>query len=120
MHGIYKPGELILIQIPNLNVDEYLQILEVSYESIKGMGLVNRTLTLQSRERDAASILKDMVKRLAKIESTVFNDSEGIVEKYVFFADSVMTPVFVDDGLTWWLHQYHICGQTICGAGVIL
>ena len=120
MHGIYKPGELILIQIPSLNVDEYLQILEVSYESIKGMGLVNRTLTLQSRERDAVSILKDMVKRLAKIESTVFNDSEGIVEKYVFFADSVITPEFVDDGLTWWLHQYHICGQTICGTGVIL
>ena len=120
MHGVYKPGELILIQIPNLNVDEYLQILEVSYESIKGMGLVNRTLTLQSRERDAVSILKDMVKRLAKIESTVFNDNEGIVEKYTFFADIVITPEFVDDGLTWWLHQYHICGQTICGTGVIL
>ena len=120
MQGVYKPGELILIQIPDLNVDEYLQILEVSYESIKGMGLVNRVLTLQSRERDAVSILKDMHNRLMKLEKSVYNDTDGPVEKYVAFSDTIVTPVFVDDGLTWFLHQYHICGQTICGPGVIL
>ncbi len=120
MRGVYRPGELVKMEIPDLNINEYMQIREVSCESLKGLGSVNRILQLASRERDAVSILKDMNNRLAKLEKTTFNDSEGPVEKYVYFGDSILTPTFVDDGLTWHLHQYHICGQTICGAGVIL
>lgn len=120
MNGIYKPGELIKIEIPALNVNDFLQIKGVGYESIKGMGLVNRTLQLESPERDAVSILKDLNSRLAKLEKSIFNDDEGPVEKYTYFSDSIVTPTFVDDGLTWFLHQYHICGQTICGTGVII
>jgi hypothetical protein len=26
----------------------------------------------------------------------------------------------MEDEMTYTLHQYHICGQTICGTGVIL
>lgn len=120
MKGVYRPGELVKIEIPDLNINEYMQIREVSCESLKGLGTVNRTLQLASRERDAVSILKDMNNRLARLEKTTFNDSDGPIEKYVYFGDSISTPTFVDNGLTWHLHQYHICGQTICGVGVIL
>ena len=119
IEGTYKPGELIKIEIPFLNIDEYMQIKEVVYESDTS-GIINPALQLASRERDAVSILKDMNKRLAALEKTLFNDNDGVVEKYVYFGDSISTPTFVDDGLTWFLHQYHICGQTICGTWVIL
>jgi len=120
MSGSYKPGELIRVEIPSLNVDDYLRIIEVNYESVAGMGIVNRTLQLANRSRDAVSILKDLNKRLAKIERSIYNDTEGPVEKYTYFADSVTNPVFTDDGLAWSLHQYNICGQVVCSEELIL
>ncbi|MCO1599751.1 hypothetical protein [Desulfosporosinus nitroreducens] len=120
MKGYYRPGELIKIEIPDLKINEYMQIREIACESLAGLGTVNRTLQLSSRERDAVSILKDMNNRLAKLEKTTFNDDDGPVEKYVYFGDSIKTPGLVDDGLSWSLHQYHICGQTMCSAGVIM
>jgi len=119
-YGVYRPGELIKVEIPGLNVNDYMQIKEVTYESVTGMGIVNRSLQLVSRERDAVSILKDLNKRLAKLEKTLYNDNEGPVEKYVYFADSVVTPEFVDDGLTWSLHQYRLCGTFNCGMDVMI
>jgi hypothetical protein len=110
MAGAYKPGELIKVTIPGLNIDDYLQIREVRYESLNRVGRVNRYLTLQSTERDTTSILKDLSNRLAKLEASVYNDDEGLVEKYTFFADKVISPVFVDDGLTWHTHRFLACG----------
>jgi hypothetical protein len=77
-------------------------------------------LQLASRSRDTVSILKDLNKRLAKLEKGIYNDTEGPVEKYTYFADSVTNPVFTDDGLTWSLHQYNICGQVVCSEELIL
>jgi len=107
--GTYKPGELIKIEIPFLNIDEYMQIKEVNYES-DASGIINPALQLASMERDAVSILRDMNKRLAALEKTLFNDDDGVVEKYVYFGDSISTPEFIDDGLTWFTHQYRLCG----------
>ena len=118
--GIYKAGELIKIEIPYLNIDEYMQIKEVNCESDIS-GIINRTLQLSSKQRDAVSILKDMSKRLAQLEKTVFNDEDGLVEKYVFFNDTIPVPEFVDDGLTWFLHQYLLCGENlVCSETLII
>ncbi len=120
LEGIFKPGELVKIEIPDLNINDYMQIYTVQCDSSGRSRVVTRTLQLVSPERDAVSILKDMNQRLMKLEKSVYNDTDGPVEKYVAFSDGISTPTFVDDGLTWFLHQYHICGQTICGPGVIL
>jgi len=113
MHGIYKPGELIKIEIPDININDYLQIKSVTYESVPVQSRVNRKLQLESPERDAASILKNLNKRLAKLEKAVYNDEDGPVEKYTYFADSVVTPALVDGGLTWHTHRYLTCGTVV-------
>jgi len=81
--GIYKPGELIKVEIPELNIDEYLQIREVTYDSLKGTGYVDRKISLESPERNLQGILKDINSRLNKLEKEVYMDDEGPVEKYV-------------------------------------
>jgi hypothetical protein len=118
--GLYKPGELIKIEIDSLSMDELMQIKEVSYESVRVAGLVNRALQLESPERDAANILKDLNNRLVKLEKAIYNDDEGPVEKYVYFIDPFENLTFVDNGLIWSLHQYHICGQVVCSEELIL
>jgi len=119
MAGVFRPGELVLIEIPDLNVNEYMQIYEVQCDSVKGAGLVNMTLQLESPARDAVSILKDMNNRLTQLEQTVYNDTNGPIEKYSAFADNISTPALVDDGLTWQLHQYPICGPgTYCNSNL--
>lgn len=81
--GTYKPGEYILTQIPSLNIDMYLEIKDVSYDSIPGKGRVDIKLQLDSPERDVSNILKDLNKRLAALEKTTQKDDEGPVEYYI-------------------------------------
>jgi hypothetical protein len=121
MAGVYKPGESIKIEIPDLSIDDYLQIKEVGIDSLKGTGLVNITLQLESLERDAVSILKDLNTRLIKLEKSVYNDTDGPVEKYQMYNDSITTPLLVDDGMTWNIHQYKLCSTTLlCGEDVLV
>jgi len=121
MFGVFKPGELVKIEIPDLNIDEYMKIYTVQCSSSGRSRLVDKSLQLVSPERDAVSILKDLNNRLARLEKTIYNDTDGPVEKYVAFSDSILTPTFVDDGLTWFLHQYHICGTGIfCSPDLII
>ncbi len=80
--GIYKAGEIIRVKIPGINIDADLQIKEVSYNSTP-MKPVEITLQLETPERDLSNILKEMAKRIAKLEKTTYSDSEGPVEKYV-------------------------------------
>lgn len=81
--GVYKPGELIKVEIDELNINEYLQIREVMYDSIPGAGYVDRRISLESPERDLQEVLKDMNTRLNKLEKEVYMDAEGPVEKYI-------------------------------------
>lgn len=81
--GTYRPGELVKVEIPRLDVDEYLQIKEVVYDSIPAEARVERTLQLESPERDVGGIMKDMNRRLAKLEKQVYQDEDGPVERYI-------------------------------------
>jgi len=119
-HGTYKPGELIKITIPDLNIDDFMQIYSVQCDSSGEENWVDRSLVLVSQERDAVSILMDMNSRLAKLEKLTFNDQDGAVENYLAYSDTVVCPVVVDDGLTWFLHQYRLCGTFNCGTGVLI
>ncbi len=83
IEGFYRPGELVKFYIPELNLDEYLQIKEAAYESLRGLGKVNIKLTLESPQKDAVTALKDINSRLQKLESSVYQDKEGPVEKYI-------------------------------------
>jgi hypothetical protein len=121
--GVYKPGELIKIEIPDLNIDDYFQIQQVQNESVIDDQVVNCTLQLETRTRDVASILKDMNARLAKLETANENNSgtQTTVEKYSIFIDTVTAPTITDSGFAWSKHQYHICSLTlICSPTLII
>jgi hypothetical protein len=75
--GIYKPGELVKVEIPELNVNEYLQIKEVKYESVKGESRVDRSLQLESPERDLSMVLKDFGRRLANSKNQSTRMTKG-------------------------------------------
>jgi hypothetical protein len=117
MAGIYYPGELLKIEIPSLNIDEYLVIKEVSYESVKGMGQINRRLTLESAARDLSAILKSMNQRLTKIENTLFGATEDTpVEKYKVMSDALVYPKLTDDGIAYILYGYFkLMPDLMCG-----
>lgn len=80
--GVYKPGEIIKVEVSDLNIDTELQIKEVSYDS-SPMKPVDITLQLETAERDLSNILKDMSQRLAKLEKETYKDDEGPIEKYI-------------------------------------
>ncbi|MTI82580.1 MAG: hypothetical protein FH756_01515 [Firmicutes bacterium] len=81
--GTYRPGQLVKVEIPSLKINEYLKIKEAAYESIPGQARVERKLTLESPARELPKILKDLDKRLAKLEKEVYQDDEGPVIKYI-------------------------------------
>ena len=81
--GVYKPGEYILVQIADLNIDQYLEIKEVIYDSIPGQGRVDIKLQLESPDRDVSHILKDLAQRLFALEKAALKDDEGPVEYYI-------------------------------------
>jgi hypothetical protein len=81
--GVYKPGEYILVQIAALNIDQYLEIKDVTYDSIPGQARVDTRLQLESPDRDVSNILKDLSKRLFALEKAALKDDEGPVEYYI-------------------------------------
>ncbi|MCT8978650.1 phage tail protein [Clostridium sp. CX1] len=80
--GIYKAGEIIKVELSDLNIDTELQIKEVSYDS-SPMKPLDIILQLETAERDLSNILKDMKSRLDKLERETYKDDEGPIEKYV-------------------------------------
>lgn len=123
IEGKYRAGELIKIEIPDLLVNDYFQVKQVRNNSIPGMRQIDCTLKLETTERDIQGILKQFDSRLAKLERTIYKDSgiEATVEQYRTYADSLTAPTPVDNGITYILHQYHICGSlTICSETLIL
>ena len=115
--GIYKCGELLKVEIESLNINEYLVIKSASYESMVG-GIVNIKLTLENTQQDLTNILKDMSKRLRKIETALFgDDSESVVERYKTAIDTINYPKLVDDGYTHKLHDYLVSGPNMMAGG---
>ena len=118
--ALYKPGELLKIEIPSLDIDDYLVIKSVNYESVPSLGVVNRKVQLEAPERDVGSILKTINSRLSKIEKVVFNEAvDQLIERYNLFADAIISPQLFDLGVIYDLHQYKLCGQVVCGNVVI-
>lgn len=81
--GIYHPGEMVLVNIPNLNINGYLQIKEVTYDSVNMVARVDRTLQIESPERDLPNIIKALNSRLVKLESEVYQDDDAPVGRYI-------------------------------------
>lgn len=80
--GNYRAGELIKVELPVLNIDQYLKIQEVTYTSISATE-IDIGLTLETSERDLSNILKDLKQRLEKLEKISYQDEDGLVEKYI-------------------------------------
>lgn len=105
--GTYKSGEYILVQIPDLNINTYLEIKEVAYDSVPGHARVNIKLQLESPERDVSQVLKDLAQRLGALEKSTLRDEEGPLEKYIAKTDiwewaeiaELLPPVEVAE---WW------------------
>lgn len=88
--GTFRAGELVKIEISDLNVNDNYQIKTVSINSVPGNHLVNVRLSLESPERNLESIIKDMNARLARIEKLIFRDekNESLIEQYAEFTDT--------------------------------
>jgi hypothetical protein len=87
--GIYRPGDLVKTTIPELNIDQYLEVKEVLYDSVPGKSHVNIRLQLESPERDLSNVLKDLSKRIFQLEKAALRDEEGPVEFYISREESV-------------------------------
>lgn len=106
--GTYRPGQLVWVDLPSLNVIQYLQVSEVRYESVPG-ARVEIKLTLESPARDLPGVLKDLNQRLAKLEKSVYQDEDGPVLKYIAPAEQwgwaevaeVPPPVAVAEQVNW-------------------
>lgn len=109
---IFREGELIKIEIPHLKIDEFLQIKQVTLESVAGTGRVNCTLQLETPERDAEDILKELNNRLKRLERTVFNDEDGLVEAYEIVYDKITVP-YLRETTSIDLHQYHLVADDL-------
>lgn len=123
MEGKYKPGELIKIEIPDLLIDNYFQIKQVRNSTVSGTGQINCSLRLETPERDVSNILKEFNYRLSKLERTIYQDSvlETTVEQYREYSDSLTASMPVDGGITYILHQYHICSTSLlCSASLLI
>jgi hypothetical protein len=118
--GQYTPGELLRIEIPSLNISQYLIIKSVSYDSAP-LQPINIKIQLEQPERDISIVLKDMNTRLNKLERELFGSSDDTtVERYNIFNDQIIPPSLIDDGLTYHLHQYRLCGTFDCGVDKII
>ncbi|HAN09359.1 MAG TPA: hypothetical protein DCP90_01965 [Clostridiales bacterium] len=112
-NGIYRVGELVKIEIPSLNINDYLLIKDVTYESINKIAMVNRKITLESTQMDIASILKNMNKRIAKIETALFGTSgDTLVEKYNVYYDAINVPK-LEEKMNYNLHNYLVGGANM-------
>jgi hypothetical protein len=80
--GVYHPGELVKVEIPELGVDEYLKIVSVEYTTTLPENYVRRRLSLESPGRDVTNILKEFDRRLRNLEKETYGDDET-VERYV-------------------------------------
>jgi hypothetical protein len=121
--GTYKAGELIQVNIPSLDIDTFLVIKDVSYEA-SPLQPINIKLNLESTPRDLEQILKDMNKRLSKMEKELYGTTDDtIVESYKLFKEKIYVPraqdngiiyslpTPQDDGIEWVLHDYWIIGS---------
>lgn len=80
--GQYRAGELIKVELPTLNINQYLKIQDATYSGVSASEIDIR-LTLETPERDVSNILKDFKQRLEKLEKETYKDDEGPIEKYI-------------------------------------
>lgn len=83
--GIYRPGDYVFVDIPEIKVSQYLEVKAVTYDSIPGKSQVDIRLQLETPERDLSSVLKDLSKRLSALEKS--RDDEGPVQFYISIED---------------------------------
>ena len=79
-------------------------------------------LTLYSiRCLDGASVggWEQLFKTLLQGNKKLVIRENEVVVRLIFFSDSFVN-LAMEEEMDYHLHQYHICGQTICGTGVIL
>jgi len=114
INGIYNAGESIKVNIPNLEVDEYLIIKSVSYESTP-LTPVKIKLELENQIGDLTNILKQFSQRLDKLESLQTQNNNEVVQQYRTYNDPLIYPKLTDDGITWFLHDYLVAGMPMAG-----
>lgn len=112
--GNYKPGQLVNVNIPNLDIDSDLVIKSVSYDSIPTQP-IKINLQLENRLEDITDVLKQFSKRLDKLEAVGIDSDNELVEQYRSFSDDITTPVLQDDGISYYTHEYLFSGMPYAG-----
>ena len=112
--GNYRAGETVNVNIPDLAINDYLNIKSVSYNSIPTKPIVIN-LTLEIRVDDITDILKQFNKRLDQLERVTSGDVNGVVEQYRTFGDTVVVPALTDGGTSYTLHDYVLAGMPYAG-----
>lgn len=114
--GIYKCGELIKVELSAFDIDEYLVIKSADYSSTGGSGQVDIKLSLENTQKDLSSVLKDMSKRLRKVEEALFgSDTDMTVERYKNYTETINYPKLNDLGCVCNLHNLMFAGENIIG-----
>lgn len=110
-----KAGQLLSITNTKHNLSGTFLIDSVS-------GRNDGILTLYSiRCLDGASVggWEQLFKTLLQGNKKLVIRENEVVVRLIFFSDNFIN-LGMEEEMDYHLHQYHICGQTICGTGVIL
>jgi len=113
-HGL-KAGQLIQIINTKHNINGRYLIESVTARDDNGLTLYNVKCLDGSNIGGWDKFFKNLVQNQTKL---VIRENEILV-KLNTFRDSFIIPQVIDE-MTYNLHQYHICGQTIVGTEVIL
>lgn len=114
--GKYRAGEIIKVELPALNINQYLRIQDVTYTSVSTTE-TDIKLTLESPERDISNILKDLKSRIEKLEKETFKDDENPIEYYIAKTEvhswaetAIKTDPIIDSS---WLFWSDVIGTTV-------
>lgn len=104
--GYYNAGELIKVELPEHNIDEYLKITSVNYSS--SMNSLDIAIQIENIIDDSV-LIKSILKRIEQLEKA--NEEENAIVEKLYNVNSDITS---KDEAKIYPHQYNFCGVMIC------
>jgi hypothetical protein len=114
----YEAGQLVDVTLTSHGINEQMLVSNVS---ITDLGATNGSLMYGVKLGSGESVggWINFFKKIAEKNTTYTIRENEVLVKLVTFQDNY-SALSLEDTMTYHLHQYHICGQTICGTEVIL
>lgn len=113
-----KPGMLLSVTRTDHGVSGQMLISRVTITD-PGRADGELSYAIECLDGEAVGGWINFFKKMAQSGKTFVIRENEILVKLLTFRDSFVVPR-MEEEMTYTLHQYNICGQTICGPGVIL